>query len=78
MDELVLLKARLEYLQGQVVGLQSAVRALICVHSGPKLAASHVIDILERAQADGLGSEWTTDAMLIGLEQTPKKILPVP
>jgi hypothetical protein len=78
MEELVLLKARSEYLQGQVTGLQTAVRGLISVHPEPNEAASFVKALLEQAQVDGLGSEWATDAMLIGLEQSPKRILPAP
>lgn len=70
------LRAQLEFLQGQVVGLQAALRGLILAHPDPGHAAGVVGRLLEEAQARGLASPSATEHMLLGLESSPSRLVP--
>lgn len=74
--ELALLQAKLEYLQGQVTGLQAAVRGLVCAHPEPALAGRIVQLALEETHANALASASATDVALLGLERSPSQLLP--
>lgn len=70
------LRSQLEFLQGQVVGLQAALRGLILAHPDPARAAGVVAHLLEEAQAKGLASPSATEHMLLGLETSPSRLVP--
>lgn len=71
----VLTQARLDYLQGQVTALQTAVRALVCAHPEPANAARIVDLMLEESNAMALISE--SEPELMGLEAARAKLLPI-
>lgn len=70
------LENRLAYLQGQVLGLQAAVRALICSHHDPDAALAQIGLCHEDMIASGLASNTTTDALLLGLTKSPNFLQP--
>jgi hypothetical protein len=70
------LRAQVEYLEGQVVALQAAVRGLILASADPARAAAIVAHLLEEMQARGLASPSATDHLLRGLESSPPRLVP--
>lgn len=70
------LQTRLDYLQGQVMALQAAVRGLIYTHPEPHAATRIIDQLLEEAQANGLASDAATDAALLGLARSAARLLP--
>lgn len=70
------LQSRLDYLQGQVMALQAAVRGLIYTHPEPHAATRIIDQLLEEAQANGLASEAATDEALLGLARSCARLLP--
>lgn len=67
---------QIEYLSGQVLATQAALRAIILLTPEPALAAKHVAEHLERWLSVGLANANTTEPMLQGIERARDAILP--
>lgn len=65
-----------EYLAGQLLGTQAAIRALILLHPDPISASSFVVQEMERWIAHGLASTSTNDWQLQGIAAATKAMVP--
>lgn len=65
-----------EYVAGQLLGTQAAIRALILLHPDPTSASRFVAQELERWIAHGLASTATNDWQLQGISAATKAVIP--
>lgn len=65
-----------EYLAGQLLGTQAAIRALILLHPDPTSASRFVAQEMERWIAHGLASTATNDWQLQGIAAAKKALIP--
>lgn len=65
-----------EYIAGQLLGTQAAIRALILLHPDPTAASHFVAQEMERWIAHGLASAETNDWQLQGIAAAKKAVIP--
>lgn len=65
-------------LEGRLLCMQIAIRALILLHPQPTVAAKAVDDEIELWFASALGSDRTSSALLAGMEKARAALKPSP
>ncbi len=65
-----------EYLAGQLLGTQIAIRALILMHTDPTAASRFVAQEMERWIAKALASAHTSDWQLQGIAAAKNALMP--